>query len=42
LQYAALCTVDGLAAARTPGIHRLNVLSSFGQWLKWVLNQSPA
>ncbi|MFH7025176.1 MAG: FHA domain-containing protein [Heteroscytonema crispum UTEX LB 1556] len=42
LQYAALCAVDGLAAARAPGMHRLNPLSSFGQWLKWVLNQSPA
>ncbi|MEH2259919.1 FHA domain-containing protein [Nostoc sp.] len=41
LQYAALVAVDGLAAARAPGIQRLNVVSSFGQWLKWVLNQSP-
>ena len=41
LQYAALVAVDGLAAARAPGVQRLNVTSSFGQWLKWVLNQSP-
>lgn len=41
LQYAALVAVDGLAAARAPGVQRLNVVSSFGQWLKWVLNQSP-
>ncbi|NJM72663.1 MAG: FHA domain-containing protein [Scytonema sp. RU_4_4] len=41
LQYAALCAVDGLAATRTPGVHRLNAFSSFGQWLKWVFNQSP-
>ncbi|QLE54246.1 FHA domain-containing protein [Nostoc sp. TCL26-01] len=41
LQYAALVAVDGLAAARAPGIKRLNVFSSFGQWLKWVFNQSP-
>ncbi|MFN6478776.1 FHA domain-containing protein [Nostoc sp. DedQUE07] len=41
LQYAALVAVDGLAAARAPGVQRLNVLSSFSQWLKWVLNQSP-
>lgn len=41
LQYAALVAVDGLAAAHAPGLHRLNVLSSFGQWWKWVLNQSP-
>jgi pSer/pThr/pTyr-binding forkhead associated (FHA) protein len=41
LQYAALVAVDGLAAARATGVHRLNALSSFGQWLKWVFNQSP-
>ncbi|MEH1904688.1 MAG: FHA domain-containing protein [Nostoc sp.] len=41
LQYAALVAIDGLAAARAPGVQRLNVVSSFGQWLKWVLNQSP-
>ena len=41
LQYAALCAVDGLAAAHASGLHRLNGLNSFGQWLKWVLNQSP-
>ncbi len=41
LQYAALVAVDGLAAARAPGVQKLNVVSSFGQWLKWVLNQSP-
>ncbi|MBW4635371.1 MAG: FHA domain-containing protein [Iphinoe sp. HA4291-MV1] len=42
LQYAALYAVDGLAAARAPGVHRLNFMSSFGQWLKWVFNQSPS
>ncbi len=41
LQYSALRTLDGLAIARAPGVHRLNFLSSFGQWLKWVSNQSP-
>ncbi|MEH2171412.1 FHA domain-containing protein [Nostoc sp.] len=41
LQYAALVAVDGLAAARAPGVQRLNAVSSFRQWLKWVLNQSP-
>ncbi|MEP0801776.1 FHA domain-containing protein [Funiculus sociatus] len=41
LQYAALCTVDSLAAARSPGMHRLNLFSSLGQWLKWAANQSP-
>lgn len=41
LQYAALCAVDSLATTRAPGLHQLNPLSSFGQWLKWVMNQSP-
>jgi len=41
LQYAALCSVDGLAATKAPGLHRLNPFSSFVQWLKWVNNQSP-
>ncbi|MDZ7950988.1 FHA domain-containing protein [Nostoc sp. DedQUE09] len=41
LQYAALVAVDGLSAARAPGVQRLNTISSFSQWLKWVLNQSP-
>lgn len=41
LQYAVLVAVDGLAAARAPGVHRLHTFSSFGQWLKWVFNQSP-
>ncbi|KYC41324.1 hypothetical protein WA1_21695 [Scytonema hofmannii PCC 7110] len=41
LQYACLCAVDGLAAARAPSIKRLNAVSSFSNWLKWVLNQSP-
>ncbi|HEY9872420.1 MAG TPA: hypothetical protein V6D12_03245, partial [Candidatus Obscuribacterales bacterium] len=41
LQYAALCSVDSLATARAPGIHRLNAFSSLGQWLKWVTNQNP-
>ncbi|OUL26569.1 hypothetical protein BV372_26555 [Nostoc sp. T09] len=41
LQYAALVAVDGLAAARAPGVQRLNTLSSFSQWLKWVFNQPP-
>lgn len=41
LQYAALVAVDGLAAARAPGVQHLNAFISFGQWLKWALNQSP-
>jgi pSer/pThr/pTyr-binding forkhead associated (FHA) protein len=42
LQYACLVSVDSLAAARAPSVHRLNLFTSFGQWLKWVFNQSPA
>ncbi|MEH2090168.1 FHA domain-containing protein [Nostoc sp.] len=41
LQYAALVAVDGLAAVRATGVQRLSTISSFRQWLKWVLNQSP-
>ncbi|WP_193198934.1 FHA domain-containing protein [Nostoc sp. MG11] len=41
LQYAALVAVDGLVAARAPGVQYLNIISSYRQWLKWVLNQSP-
>ncbi|MFW9259193.1 FHA domain-containing protein [Nostoc sp. CALU 546] len=41
LQYAALVAVDGLSAARAPGVQKLNTISSFRQWLMWVLNQSP-
>ncbi|MDJ0737506.1 MAG: FHA domain-containing protein [Nostocaceae cyanobacterium] len=41
LQYCALCALDGLAAARAVGVKRFNAFSSFRQWLKWVLNQSP-
>ena len=41
LQYCALRTLDGLAIARAPGVRRLNLFSSFGQWLKWASNQSP-
>jgi pSer/pThr/pTyr-binding forkhead associated (FHA) protein len=41
LQYAALCAVDSLAAARTPGVRPLNGVSSLAQWTKWALNQPP-
>lgn len=41
LQYAALWAVDDLAATKAPGVRRLNLLSSFIQWVKWVVNQSP-
>ncbi|MGD1873995.1 MAG: FHA domain-containing protein [Mastigocoleus sp.] len=42
LQYCALRTVDALAKHRAIGVRRLNAASSFGQWIKWVLNQSPS
>jgi pSer/pThr/pTyr-binding forkhead associated (FHA) protein len=42
LQYAALCSVEILAKSKAPGIWRLNIFSSFLQWLKWVNNQSPS
>ncbi|HLP87061.1 MAG TPA: FHA domain-containing protein [Nostocaceae cyanobacterium] len=41
LQYSALVAVDGLAAVRAIGLKGLNPFISFGQWLKWVFNQSP-
>lgn len=42
LQYAALCIVEVLANIKAPGMQRLNMFSSFLQWLKWVANQSPS
>jgi pSer/pThr/pTyr-binding forkhead associated (FHA) protein len=41
LQYTALVAVDGLNAARAPGLQRLNCVNSWRQWLKWIFNQSP-
>lgn len=41
LQYSALCSVDGIAETKAPGIKRLNFIISLIQWLKWVANQSP-
>jgi pSer/pThr/pTyr-binding forkhead associated (FHA) protein len=41
LQYAALCAVDSLAAVKASKLHKLNPITSFIQWLKWVVNQSP-
>jgi len=41
LQYSVLRAVDGLAAARAPGVKRINAIRSLSQWLKWVFNQSP-
>lgn len=41
LQYAALRSVESLAAARALGMQRLGVYRSLTQWLKWAANQSP-
>ena len=41
LQYAALRSVESLAANRAPGVRRLSVWRSLVQWLKWILNKSP-
>jgi pSer/pThr/pTyr-binding forkhead associated (FHA) protein len=41
LQYAALRSIDHLAAHRSPQLHSTNGLRSFSQWLKWVVNSPP-
>ncbi|MEG4115458.1 MULTISPECIES: FHA domain-containing protein [unclassified Microcoleus] len=41
LQYAALRSVESLAANRVAGVRKLSVWRSFLQWLKWILNKSP-
>jgi pSer/pThr/pTyr-binding forkhead associated (FHA) protein len=41
LQYACLVAVDGLVKARAPGVKKIHILRSWGQWLKWVLNKPP-
>ncbi len=41
LQYAALRSVESLAANRAPGVRKLSVCRSFVQWLKWIFNKSP-
>ncbi|MGB3518875.1 MAG: FHA domain-containing protein [Elainellaceae cyanobacterium] len=41
LQYAALRSVDSLAAAKAPGLHRLSGVRSLLQWMKWVMNVAP-
>jgi hypothetical protein len=41
MQYAAFRAVDFLAQVRTPGIRRLNVLRSIGQWLRWWRGVAP-
>jgi pSer/pThr/pTyr-binding forkhead associated (FHA) protein len=41
LQYIALRTTDAIAKTKAPKLHRLNVITSPLQWLKWMGNQSP-
>ena len=41
LQYAALRSVETLAANGAPGVRKLSVCRSFLQWLKWIFNKSP-
>ena len=41
LQYAALRSIESLAAARAPGMQSLGAVRSLTQWWKWALNQSP-
>lgn len=41
LQYAALRSVDALAALHAPGVHRLNGLYSIKQWTRWVRGIHP-
>jgi len=41
LQYAALRSVESLAANRVAGVRKLSVWRSFMQWLKWIFNKSP-
>lgn len=41
LQYSALRAVDGLVAARAPGLKKLDGLRSLEQWLRWVNNKAP-
>ncbi len=41
LQYAALRSVDALAALHAPGVQRINGLYSFKQWTRWVRGVHP-
>ena len=41
LQYAALRSVDALAAAGAPGLRRLNGVRSVLQWLRWARGATP-
>ncbi|GAB4580136.1 MAG: hypothetical protein Fur0022_28750 [Anaerolineales bacterium] len=41
LQYAASRSVDLLARLQTPHVRPLNMLRSFGQWLRWLRGVAP-
>ncbi|HEX6481994.1 MAG TPA: FHA domain-containing protein [Ktedonobacteraceae bacterium] len=41
LQYAALRSVEDLVARHAPGLHPLNPVRSFSQWMRWVRGISP-
>ncbi len=41
LQFAALAAVQSLARRRAPGVHRLNVITSPIQWIKWAAGAKP-
>ncbi len=41
LQFAALASVQALARRRAPGVHRLNVITSPIQWIKWAAGAKP-
>jgi lysine/ornithine N-monooxygenase len=41
LQYAALRSVDALAALHAPGVRRVNGLYSFRQWTRWLRGAHP-
>jgi pSer/pThr/pTyr-binding forkhead associated (FHA) protein len=41
LQYAALRAVEDLTRQHAPGLHALNPLRSFSQWMRWVSGSGP-
>jgi pSer/pThr/pTyr-binding forkhead associated (FHA) protein len=41
LQYAALRAVEDLTRQHAPGLHPLNPLRSFSQWMRWVRGSAP-
>jgi len=41
LQYAALRSVEDLAAQHAPGLHALAPIRSFSQWFRWARGVQP-